>query len=163
MSTTVEMHIGTKFGADDYSYSFGNVRVAGKASYHASNIAQCSIDNLPSTDIPASMKKYILMNCANLIISLARISIWVCGEKPRSDFYTDPKYYETFAENSTHLLSNVTNVLELTNKVANSHNGSAYLSDVERETWNAIRLTCMIAAKLGETDLEPYILEQIES
>lgn len=161
MSTAVEMHIGTKF--DSEYYGFGNVRVAGRASWYASNIAQCSVDNLLSTDIPDSMKKYILSNCASLIISLARISICVCGTKPRSYFYVDPEYYETFAENSADLLSDVANVLALTNKAANSRDGSAYLAYLERDIWNSIRLTCMIAAKLGETDLEPYILEQIES
>lgn len=156
---TVEVHIGDRFYADFYHMRC-NISSAARATWLAGNIAQSSINNLPSTDIHPSMKRGILSDCAVLIVELARVSMEMYDERVPSDFCIDPEHYESFTESTSALLSSTTRVLDLVNSAANSRDKSSYQRDIMCEIQNSIRLACMVATKVGETNLEPYIYEQ---
>lgn len=155
---TVEVHIGDRFYASFYPIGY-NISSAARAVWLAGGIAQSNI-SIPSTDIHPSEKKYILSNCAVLIVELARISVGMYDERVPSDFCIDPEYYESLTESTSALLSSTTRVLDLVNSVANSRDKGSYQRDIMCEIQNSIRLACMVATKVGETNLEPYIYEQ---
>ena len=154
-ANTVEVSIGTRFGAEDHY--FGDLTLAGRAAWNAGNIAQRSVDNRLNPnldqDYPASMKNSIAFDCANIIISLAKISMHRCGKQPPSSFNVNLGYFEGIEESSMALVHSVARILQLVDSGA-----STPALTLQDELWNAIRLACMIAAIAGETDLEHYIL-----
>lgn len=165
MSTTVEVHIGTEFGAKDSELS--NLDLTRRAAHFANAISySCSFDNINELpkDSPyfLKMRQYILRDCANLIVYLMQISMNVCEEQPPSTYLVEIEDNEL----GNKLGNLAPNTWSLFNHVGSVRRAFWVLNDndirretLQKEIRDAIYQVCVIAAELEEDDLEPYIRE----
>lgn len=163
MSAVVEVHIGTEFGAKNSELS--NLDLTARTADIAKAIMTfCNYSVRVDKDSPYFLisRRYALDDCANLIVHLMQIHMNMCKEQPRlpSTFPVDLEHHnlDNLAENSWPLWSHVWGIRAAT---CSLNDGNARQETVQKEIEDAIYQVCVIVAKLGETDLEPFITEHL--
>ena len=161
MST--EMHIGANFGSSYADCKLTNkifLEVIERAD-ELSNATKDLHSESSISDLGSWGQSYILALCSELIIDLARIMESIADRLPSSKLFVDDDKFDSVADASNPIVLQAANLLAYYREHCSDEGDTFYHANLVVEASNMVRQVCMIAAKLGESDLAPYIEERL--
>ena len=151
----VEVNIGTKLNAENG----GDALTAHTAIQYASDLMRhCAGKDLRfEGSLSPSERLSILTDCTELIVRLTRISLQICHEPLPSAICVYPELCNTLSDAGISVMTNIAQMCLL----ISSKDDTAPSEFFKRALRNSSCSVCIVAAKLGETDLEPFISEHL--
>lgn len=164
---TVEVHIGSQFGLAYYDYvecvlADGTFFRIVENSEELSGITSKLHSESSVSDLKIWERRYAISCCAALIVDSARIIESVSSTQLPSTLSIDTERYDSIAGFGDSIVWWAATLLARYKERLNKKNDpSTYYSNLSKAANEVIDIACLIAIKLGETDLAPYILERI--
>lgn len=156
MSTTVEMHIGTKFGPS----SALTDKVFLQVIEHAGELSEFAHTHqyaISEFSLKTWERNYIFSCCAILIVDLARIMRSASGETPSSNFFVDHERFDSVTDVTNYILKLAADLLAFYKEYQSKLDDKFYSSALSADAGYLINNICIVPVKLWETDLAPYI------
>lgn len=164
---TVEAHIGSQFGLAYYDYTErvladGTFFRIVESSEELSGITSKLQSESSISDLKIWERRYAISCCAGLIIDSARIIESVSGAQLPSTLSIDTERYDSIAGFGDSIVWWAATLLaRYKEQLKKKHDPSTYYSNLSEAANDVVDIACLVAIKLGETDLAPYILERI--
>lgn len=152
----VEVNIGTELNAENG----GDALTAHTAIQYASDLMRhCAGKDLRfEGSISPSERLSILTDCAELIVRLTRISLQICREPLPSAICVYPELCNTLSDAGISVMTNIAQMCLLIDPKGGDTIPSEFF---KRTLRNSACSVCVVAAKLGKIDLEPFIVEHL--